>query len=413
MRCAQDSSHNVHLIKQYAGLFPAQYIKQCAQYIQAMTLHKRGNIYWYKFIRDGVPYQASTKCTRRADAELIENAEKVRVAQERVGIQTAKRVKVPRFEMAMRSFLEWCEVEHAEKPATTRRYQVSSRSLLEYFKQILIDRIDSSAVEDFKDWRRVQKALPKQTKSQKSKKKQKPTSQIKPATVNREMACLKAMFTYWIRKKAILVNPVSDVKMLQEEPSYHVITVEEERAYFQHASDPLYDIAGMILETGMRPEEVCAMRFQNVRLKEEFYFNPMGKTSSARRRVPLTKRAQEIILRRLEMVDGEFLFPGRVEGRHIVKVNAAHTAAIRRAKLGAFRIYDFRHTFATRFVEAGGDLVTLAQILGHADLRMVMIYSHPTDLHKIHSIKKMEAYNHSRRKNAAETATTILTTKGD
>lgn len=378
-----------------------------------MTLHKRGKIYWYKFIRDGIPYQGSTKCTRRADAELIENAVKVDVAKERVGLHTPKRTKVPRFEMAMRAFLEWCEVEHADKPATTRRYQVSSRSLLEYFKQIRIDRIDSSAVEDFKDWRRVQKVLPKKTKSQKAQKKQKPTAQIKPATVNRELACLKAMFFYWVRKKAIAANPVKDVKMLVEKRTFHVITVDEERTYFEHASDPLYDIAGLILETGMRPEEVCGMKFYDIRLAEGFYFNSKGKTPSARRRIPLTRRAQEIIVKRHEFVEGEFLFPGRVEGKPIVKVNAAHTATIRRAKLPQFRLYDFRHTFATRFVEAGGDLVTLAQILGHADLRMVMIYSHPTDPHKIQSIKKMEAYNHDRRKKAMEPATTILTTKGD
>lgn len=36
----------------------------------------------------------------------------------------------------------------------------------------------------------------------------------------------------------------------------------------------------------------------------------------------------------------------------------------------------FRHTGATMFLEAGGDIRHLQMLLGHADLRMVMRYTH-------------------------------------
>ncbi|ASS75188.1 hypothetical protein CIG75_09470 [Tumebacillus algifaecis] len=36
----------------------------------------------------------------------------------------------------------------------------------------------------------------------------------------------------------------------------------------------------------------------------------------------------------------------------------------------------FRHTSATLFLEQGGEIRHLAKILGHADLRMVMRYTH-------------------------------------
>jgi hypothetical protein len=42
------------------------------------------------------------------------------------------------------------------------------------------------------------------------------------------------------------------------------------------------------------------------------------------------------------------------------------------------RIYDFRHTFATRFALAGGSLPTLSKLLGHADLSLLMRYVHPS-----------------------------------
>jgi len=41
------------------------------------------------------------------------------------------------------------------------------------------------------------------------------------------------------------------------------------------------------------------------------------------------------------------------------------------------RLYDMRHTFATRFALAGGSLPSLAKILGHADLSLLMRYVHP------------------------------------
>ena len=44
-----------------------------------------------------------------------------------------------------------------------------------------------------------------------------------------------------------------------------------------------------------------------------------------------------------------------------------------------FRFLDLRHTFAARYVEAGGSLAMLQEILGHSSLKMVMRYAKPTD----------------------------------
>jgi integrase len=56
----------------------------------------------------------------------------------------------------------------------------------------------------------------------------------------------------------------------------------------------------------------------------------------------------------------------------------------------AFVMYDFRHTWATRMVESGCDVVTLAAMLGHSSLRMVMRYVHPTAEHQKAATKKYE-----------------------
>jgi integrase len=55
-------------------------------------------------------------------------------------------------------------------------------------------------------------------------------------------------------------------------------------------------------------------------------------------------------------------------------------------------LYDLRHTFATRMVEAGCSLPALAAILGHAGLRMVMRYVHPQQEHKDAAMVRYEQY---------------------
>jgi site-specific recombinase XerD len=48
--------------------------------------------------------------------------------------------------------------------------------------------------------------------------------------------------------------------------------------------------------------------------------------------------------------------------------------------LPEIKLHDLRHTFSTMFLENGGNIKTLQQILGHASISVTMdIYSHVTD----------------------------------
>jgi site-specific recombinase XerD len=107
----------------------------------------------------------------------------------------------------MKDFLEWSETEYAAKPNTHKRYQTSSKALLAYFGESVIDSITTDDVERFKVQRARQKKLPQGIKS---KKKSKATKQLKPATVNRELACLKHLFKR--NEDLIGKNPVKGVK---------------------------------------------------------------------------------------------------------------------------------------------------------------------------------------------------------
>ena len=58
----------------------------------------------------------------------------------------------------------------------------------------------------------------------------------------------------------------------------------------------------------------------------------------------------------------------------------AYDAAVRRAKIAPeFRLYDLRHTYASRAVMAGVDLPTLAALLGHTGIQMTIQWNECND----------------------------------
>jgi integrase len=179
----------------------------------------------------------------------------------------------------------------------------------------------------------------------------------------------------------------------EDNEQMRVLTPDEEKAYLLVASQPLRDIATLMIETGMRPEEVCRIRRENIHLEHGYLFNPYGKTKAAKRKVPLSERASQVLAKRLEKVKGVYLFRGRGVGdAPILHVNRAHRSAVERSGVRQFRLYDLRHTWATRAAMAGVDLVTLAAMLGHSKLAMVTRYCHPTEEHQFQAMQKVQKY---------------------
>jgi integrase len=168
-----------------------------------------------------------------------------------------------------------------------------------------------------------------------------------------------------------------------------VLTYEEEREYLFACPEPLRDFATLMLETGMRPVEVRALRVEDVHLTgdQAWLHVRQSKTEASRRDLfSLSGKAVEVLRKRIEMAENGILFfetRGHVDNRHVdVLKTIPH--------IKPFRIYDLRHTFATRQVECGTDLPTLSALLGHANIKETMRYAHPSDLHKSAAMGRMD-----------------------
>jgi integrase len=274
-----------------------------------------------------------------------------------------------------------------------------------------LDKITPEEVERYKTSRSAEY----KTVRGKDKKRVETKHRLRPATVNRELACLRAMFNHAIKGDVTLRNPISKTaaKVLREDNEQtRVLTYDEQGKYLAKATPMLWDVATLMLETGMRPEEVYRIQPANVHLAENYLFNPYGKTKAAKRRINLTATAKSVLTARMKAAaereakdadSGFFLFPCETDAtRPLPGIQSAHARALRESKVAQFRPYDCRHTWATRAVQAGIDLVTLAAMLGHSKINMVLRYAHPTQEHQAKAMDKMEQYVSEQKINHAE-----------
>jgi len=357
-----------------------------------MALRKRGQYWHYRFKFKGHPYEGSTRSSNKERAKRIVSKIKEDLINGLFGLPAP--VKYPKFDDMLKEFLAYCKAQH--EPKTYVLHEVNSRTLLRWFKGKRLDEISPKLVEKFKEERSREKSAKNKDKT------------LSPATVNRALTTLKALYNHAIEVHELpLKNPVRKVKFQEEVPKeMKILTRDEQERYLQNASQPLRDVATVMVGTGMRPEEVFKLQGGNVNLEKRTIFIPRGKTAAARRSVPITSsEAAEALKARLALYKDGYLFPAEPKfgltskTPHLTTVKNGHNRAVKRAGItGPFVLYDLRHTFATRSLDAGVDLLTMSKILGHSRIDMSLRYVHVLERHKTEAGRRMWAWNEDEKK---------------
>ena len=70
-------------------------------------------------------------------------------------------------------------------------------------------------------------------------------------------------------------------------------------------------------------------------------------------------------------------------------LKTAWASVLKHARIDKFRFHDTRHTFASRLVQAGVDLNTVRELLGHAEITMTLRYAHLAPGHRAAAVKKL------------------------
>jgi integrase len=205
---------------------------------------------------------------------------------------------------------------------------------------------------------------------------------VSSATVKRDLVIVSHLFEVARREWGIQVhNPVRDIKLPPHskarnrrlELGFGGEEGEEKRllAACSEARNPyLLSVVRLALETAMRQGELVALRWENVDLTRRIAHLPDTKNGEARS-VPLSSTSVAVLRALPRSLHGQ-VFPGLTTEA----VKRAFARATRRAGIEDLHFHDLRHEATTRFFEVGLNIMEVATITGHRDLRMLRRYTH-------------------------------------
>jgi len=340
-----------------------------------MPTYKRGNRWWIKYKHEGRTYRESVGRTKRL-AEQALAVRRAEIAQGKFNIQAVKRS--PTLDEFAKEYLAWATVNLR----SAHTYHASRlKPLCRTFGSLRLNAITPALIERYKQERaRDLRPDPTRRGRRMPGPDDRPPQPIQPATVNRELAVLSAVLSKAVEWGKLAVHPMrgGKVKKLPGERTCERVLTDEEETHLLKASAPeIRDAIILALETGMRLGEVCSLTPATVDLARGELYLPKPKNAKPRR-LPLTPAARAVLhLRTTGRAPTDRLFPAP-EGKRCYRLKTAWQRAVARAGLDGLRFHDLRHTFATRLITGGADLITVMTLLGHSDLRMTSRYAHPT-----------------------------------
>ncbi|MDA2918528.1 site-specific integrase [Desulfobacterota bacterium AH_259_B03_O07] len=205
---------------------------------------------------------------------------------------------------------------------------------------------------------------------------------VEPATVNRELQCIRHLFNIAKRNKKFFgENPVSASGLIKVDNQVErILSAKEEQLLLKVSPAYLRDIILIALNTGMRRGEILNLQWSWIDLGNNIITLPQTHTKSRKaRKIPINSKLRKIILElKLKTGGSEFVFPSdQSRTGHLEWVKRSFITACKKAGINGLRFHDLRHTAATRMVESGANIVAIKEILGHTDLKTTMRYAHP------------------------------------
>lgn len=264
------------------------------------------------------------------------------------------------FKNLARWYLELPEVR------AKRSYDRDERSLLKllpFFGERLLKDINPAKVEAYKQTRLNEPSG------------RTPQHLTKPATVNRELACLKTIFSKGVKNGKAEKNPTQGVKMLKENNERdRILSPEEYARLLVHCPAHLKPIVKVAYHTGMRQGEILNLIWGQVDLREGFIkLRPEDTKTNEGRLVPLNGELREMFKKMPRNLPGARVFSRN--GKPINSIREVFEAACRRAEIEGFTFHDLRHTAINNWRLQGHDYFRIMAATGHKTMNVFKRYN--------------------------------------
>ena len=239
--------------------------------------------------------------------------------------------------------------------------------------------------------------------------------ELSPKTVNDILWVLKLIFSY-IESQNVKTNcNFNNICVRQEQKQMRVLSIEEQKRLTEFLiADMDLSKLGVYLSlyTGIRIGEICALKWENIKLKEQILHiektmqriqvydednktkiiitKPKSKCSE--RDIPLPTFLCER-LKKYKCGKDCFLLSGGLENfvePRLLRYTFGKYMKI--CSLDNVNFHALRHTFATRCVESGFEIKTLSEILGHSSVKITLDrYVHSSMELKRKNMEKLES----------------------
>jgi len=346
-----------------------------------MSLHKRGNVWWFKFKFAGQLIRESSKSGNK---NIAKDAERARRRELELGYNgLSKQQRAQMFSVIAEN---WIEAKTAHlSPRSVTIEKLNLKHLNPVFGGMLICDITPDAIAAYQRARLREGAAPK--------------------TINLEIGTVRAI----LRKHRAWANIQPDVKMLRVRDDVgRAITETEETALLRECrnsrSRSLYVAVEMALGTCMRYSEIRLMHWNQLDLTRGELRVGWSKTEHGEGRfIPMSKRVRTVLefwaARFPNRKPNHYVFPferygGKGSDDHFgftgsVAYDTDPTKPVGDWKEGweaakeragvTCRFHDLRHTGCTRMLEAGVPFAVVSDIMGWSPstaVRMAKRYGH-------------------------------------
>jgi integrase len=210
-----------------------------------------GRVYWIDYLIDGQRHRERIGPNKEAAEQRLREVLSARAEGRYIK-------KSPDVQTRFKDLSAWyLELPEVQAKLSYDRDRHSLKFLLPHFGERLLKDITPAFIEAYR-----QKRLAEPSRQ---------GGNTKPATVNREIACLKTIFNKAMRNGKAERNPVQGIRALKENNERdRILSPEEYIRLLAHSPGHLKPIVKLAYYSGMRRGEILGLTWGQVDLKEGF-----------------------------------------------------------------------------------------------------------------------------------------------
>ncbi|MFA5033792.1 MAG: tyrosine-type recombinase/integrase [bacterium] len=317
-----------------------------------MRIYKREESWYVDFVsKDGARVRQKVGTSKKKAEEVLREIKLERLKKE-LGVtpeikeqEEKERVTLEKFSQ---DYMKYSETNKTPMYSKLEK-SVLSKKIIPFFKNKYLDDINPKEIEDYKASR---------------------AKQVTNASVNRELACFKHLYTMAIKWGYAKDNPVKKVDMMKEPPGrLRYLTISEINKLIDNCAEHLKPIVIIALNTGMRRGEILKLKWGDIDFSNNRIIVQNSKNNE-KRVIPMNK----IIYETLKDNYKDYSLNKRLFDINDCK--KSFKTALRKTGIDDFRFHDLRHTFASHLAMKGANIKTIQTLLGHKDINMTLRYAH-------------------------------------